>query len=142
MARHSELIGDELHTSIPFVFLDEAERLAKINLADKDLGKLAWQRSDNSFYCLVSHTPIKWEPIASQSLFQKLSLEQVTSIEYNDVQQISKIFYTNNFRAEIYYTEALNVDYIKFFTNEELIEKWNYGYDELYRIISLNIETF
>lgn len=46
-------------------FLDEADRLAAISFAPSDVGRIALQESDESFWLLKSVTPITWILIGS-----------------------------------------------------------------------------
>lgn len=57
MAFHRDLTGADVHTPITFIYADETARTSATGLTSQDIGKLAWQQDNNSFWILTAITP-------------------------------------------------------------------------------------
>ena len=57
---HEVIPPGEIHAPHNWVVADEAARLALV-VTDADLGKYCWQRSDESEWFLIGHTPAVWK---------------------------------------------------------------------------------
>lgn len=63
MSLHKELTGDNVHVIHKWEFADAAARAAASGIVADDIGKLAWQMDDDSFYVLTDTGPNVWTAI-------------------------------------------------------------------------------
>lgn len=61
MTKHSELTLDNLHGIVSFRYDTLVARQNASGFVLSDLGKVAWQLEDNTFYILTNIDPIEWE---------------------------------------------------------------------------------
>lgn len=62
MALHNSLVGADNHEIHAFTYANAAARLAAVGFVSADVGKVAKQSDDNSYYLLVTTAPV-WSPI-------------------------------------------------------------------------------
>ena len=65
--RHSALPGSSVHTPVAFTYSTSALRLAASSLTSEDVGKMAWQTDEDSFWLLKNHSPVTWIPVGGSS---------------------------------------------------------------------------
>ena len=65
MPYHRTLAGENVHALYRWQFADEATRIAASDLTAEDVGKLAWQQDDDTFWFLTNHSPITWAPMGA-----------------------------------------------------------------------------
>lgn len=58
--KHSESTYGANHPRFNWSHADEAERLSQAGLTSEDLGKESWQTNNNTFWTLVSISPVTW----------------------------------------------------------------------------------
>lgn len=64
MSLHKNLIGANLHALAAFSYANAGDRTAAAGLVAADVGKLAWQTDNDTFWVLKTHSPIEWVPVA------------------------------------------------------------------------------
>lgn len=57
---HKDLNGPNVHSVIWKEFNDAASRISEAGLSAADIGKLAWQKSDDTFWVLKNHVGPAW----------------------------------------------------------------------------------
>jgi hypothetical protein len=67
MALHKTLLGDELHGVVAFTYADAAARTGATGLVSTDVGKIAKQSDDGSFWILTNHSPVSWVALTGAS---------------------------------------------------------------------------
>ncbi len=65
MGYHRLLTGDNLHSLQRWEFADETARLAVAGATSADIGKVARQLDDDSFWILTSDSPVIWAGLTS-----------------------------------------------------------------------------
>jgi hypothetical protein len=60
MSFHSNLSGLDIHTLVAFTYANAAARTGALGLVIGDIGKVARQADDGSFWILVSASPVTW----------------------------------------------------------------------------------
>ena len=65
MALHKNLTGEDLHALCAWIYASVAIRLAATGFVLADVGKVAWQTDDDSFWLLADDDPIEWVPVGS-----------------------------------------------------------------------------
>ena len=56
--------GEDVHSVLAFTYDDAAERLAATSLTSDDVGKIALQVDDSTYWILASVSPIAWSQLA------------------------------------------------------------------------------
>lgn len=77
MSLHNGLTGSDLHVVNAFTYADEAARNAASGFTSADLGKVAWQQSDDSFYALTGVSPAAWTLLSSGGVLSQLNKVEV-----------------------------------------------------------------
>jgi hypothetical protein len=80
--QHSKLAGIDNHALYSFPYNTEAERLAAVGFIEEDIGKLAWQKNDNSFYVLTSYSPAEWTKLNLEVIDLDDTISDSTGIIY------------------------------------------------------------
>ena len=137
--QHANLETYKIHKPFTFEYINENERLNDSTFNTSDIGKLAQQKDDNTFYVLISIDPIKQITFADKNIYQTLMAQNVLSIQYNEFNKINLIIYTESYSAQIIYNEYTFVTSVKFFKGEILLETQNYEYDVEDRVTSITI---
>ena len=80
---HKQGIADGIHIPHSFEYDNEAQRISATGFTLLDLSKLALQKDDNTFWSLVSISPIVWTPVSfPSSIYNKLtSIANVSNVE-------------------------------------------------------------
>jgi len=65
MALHKELVTTNLHNLHAFSYDDAAEREAVTTMTSSDIGKVARQEDDGSFWILISNSTLQWAQISN-----------------------------------------------------------------------------
>jgi len=68
MPLHSALTGTNNHVAHAFTYADATARDAATGLAGSDVGKIALQSDDGSFWILLDDSPVTWERITKGCL--------------------------------------------------------------------------
>jgi hypothetical protein len=61
MALHSTLTGVELHGVQSLVYANFSARISATGFVPSDVGKIARQLDDDSFWILLNHSPVVWK---------------------------------------------------------------------------------
>jgi len=70
MALHKNITGDDIHVINTWVFDDAVERMAAVGFTLEDIGKVARQEDDNSFWVLLVDDPPFWQQfIGNEGIF-------------------------------------------------------------------------
>ena len=67
MALHRTLTGNELHGVMAFTYADAAARTGATGLVSTDIGKVAKQSDDGSFWLLTNYSPVAWVALTGAS---------------------------------------------------------------------------
>ena len=70
MALHKTLPAAEIHVSYAFTYANAGLRTGATGLTSADLGKIAWQTDDNSFWMLIGFSPVVWTSITGSAVTQ------------------------------------------------------------------------
>lgn len=57
---HKNIVASDRHGVHSFAYANAATRLAATGLTTADVGKVAWQQSDDSFWVLKDDSPLTW----------------------------------------------------------------------------------
>lgn len=68
MACHKDLIGGDIHVVHAFTFADETARTGATGLVPTDVGKIAKQTDNDTYYVLVDDSPITWKEITNDTV--------------------------------------------------------------------------
>ena len=68
MSFHSNLSGLDIHTMVAFTYANAAARTGALGLVIGDVGKVAQQTDDGSFWILVSASPVTWAGFGGDSM--------------------------------------------------------------------------
>ena len=139
LVKHKHIIGKAIHQPNTFTYANKTARMADNSLEAEDIGCLALQIDTGSYWRLSSISPIAWEPTYGNTMFQRLQAEEVTGIEYNASNKVTKTTYGNGIYCTVGYNVSNKVESIKFYNSSDLlIEEWSYTYDAQGRLITVN----
>lgn len=64
---HRDLDIAEIHRAYAFSYANAALRIGATGLGALDVGKIAWQTDDNSFWILINYSPVTWVQLSGSS---------------------------------------------------------------------------
>jgi hypothetical protein len=65
MSFHKNISAIDVHIVYAFTYADSTARLAATGFVTTDVGKVAWQLSDNTFWVLINYSPATWTSLGS-----------------------------------------------------------------------------
>lgn len=74
MGLHENITGDDLHIIHAWTYADEAAREAATGFVVGDVGKVAKQEDDDTFWVLANHSPIAWKQITDRVFGSEFSI--------------------------------------------------------------------
>lgn len=80
---HSE--QTEIHVNHNWTYADAAARIAATGFTTDDIGKDAWQQSDDTFWRLVDNSPITWKKLTPSSQSDSLNIPTHTDTTWYTV---------------------------------------------------------
>ena len=138
LIKHKNLTGNTIHVAHAFTYAKRAARLNATGFVTDDVGLTALQVDTGGYWRLTGISPVTWEPGYGNTMFQKLQAEEVTNIEYNAENKVTKTEYGNGIYCTVTYNVNKKVDVVKFYNaSDVLVEEWTYSYDEQNRLIGV-----
>lgn len=67
MGLHKNITGDDIHIVHTWSYADSTARLAATGFTSSDVGKIAEQQSDETWWLLTNYSPITWKDITASS---------------------------------------------------------------------------
>lgn len=84
---HKSFSGQQIHTPFSWEYENSTERTSDTGFENEDIGKIAWQKDDNSVWILVAIDPV-WSEItgggSSGGASNLSELSDVSSVSYTD----------------------------------------------------------
>jgi len=138
LIKHKNLTGNTIHVAHAFTYANRVARLNATGFVADDVGLTALQVDTGGYWRLVSISPVAWEPGYGNTMFQKLQAEEVTNIEYNAENKVTKTEYGNGIYCTVTYNTDNKVEVVKFYNaSDVLVEEWTYSYDAQKRLIGV-----
>lgn len=75
---HKDITGTDLHVIHAYEYANQSARTSAAGLASTDVGKVARQTDEGSFWILASHSPVTWEILTSGS--SDLAFEELNNV--------------------------------------------------------------
>ena len=84
---HKNLTGNDLHAINAWSYADASTILGASGFSAEDLGKIAWQQDNNTFWVLINHSPITWQALGDPPITSSVTYTIGSSGDYATINE-------------------------------------------------------